>query len=119
MSRVPVARALRKRSTEAEKLLWRHLRSRQLAGLKFRRQEPIGPYIVDFYCLAHRLIVEVDGGQHAVDQERDRERTAWLEARGHRVIRVWNAEVIDNIEGVLATIVRRLEETKSPSPSHR
>ncbi len=88
------ARRLRKHPTDAERLLWRHLRLRQLGGYKFRRQQPLGPYIVDFVCLAKRLIVEVDGGQHAEQAEEDAQRTAWLEAQGFRVLRFWNTEVL-------------------------
>ncbi|MFQ5773874.1 MAG: endonuclease domain-containing protein [Kiloniellaceae bacterium] len=111
-----IARSLRRNATDAEHLLWQRLRNRQIADLKFRRQEPIGPFVVDFFCLERNLIVEVDGGQHATAQDRDAARTAWLEARGYRVIRFWNNEVIGNIEGVLETIARAVRETKSPSP---
>ncbi len=110
------ARSLRRNATDAERLLWQRLRNRQAGDLKFRRQEPIGPFIVDFFCLKQNLIVEVDGGQHETAQDRDAARTAWLEARGYRVIRFWNNEVIGNVEGVLETIVRAAGETKSPSP---
>ncbi|MCH8998490.1 MAG: endonuclease domain-containing protein [Proteobacteria bacterium] len=98
------ARTLRRRSTDAERLLWHHLRGRQLAGLKFRRQHVLGPYIVDFICLERNLIIEVDGGQHAVQPERDARRDAWLAEQGYRVLRFWNHEVHGNIEGVLETV---------------
>ncbi len=98
------ARALRKQATEAERLLWRHLRSRQLDGHKFRRQTPVGPYVVDFLCLEERLVVELDGGQHADQQERDQERSAQLAGWGFRVLRFWNNEVLGNTEGVLEVI---------------
>lgn len=111
-----LARALRRRSTEAERLLWQRLRNRQTGGLKFRRQEPLGPYVVDFFCLERRLIVELDGGQHAREERLEAERTAWLKARAYRVIRFWNHEVIDNIEGVLETIVRTAKTNKNHSP---
>ncbi len=97
------AKTLRRDGTLAEKALWRHLRARQLAGLKFRRQEPIGRYIVDFVCYERRLIVELDGGQHAESTE-DAARDAWLEREGFSVLRVWNNEVLENIEGVLQAI---------------
>ncbi|MGA7490442.1 MAG: endonuclease domain-containing protein, partial [Xanthobacteraceae bacterium] len=84
--------------TDAEAKLWRHLRSRQLAGCKFVRQEPIGPYICDFVCRERRLVVEVDGSQHA-DSPADRTRDAWLASRRYRVLRFWNNEVLTNIEG--------------------
>ena len=112
------ARSLRHNSTDAERLLWQRLRNRQLAGLKFRRQEPIGSFVVDFFCLERNLIIEVDGGQHAATeaQKRDAARTTWLEARSYRVIRFWNNDVIQNIEAVLDAILRASKETKSPSP---
>ena len=101
-----IARSLRRNSTDAERLLWQRLRNRQVRGLKFRRQEPVGPFVVDFLCLQRNLIVEVDGGQHAGMLDRDAERMASLQARGYRVMRFWNNEVIGNIEGVLETIAR-------------
>jgi very-short-patch-repair endonuclease len=102
------ARELRKNLTDAEARLWVRLRRRQLDGFRFRRQQPIGPYIVDFFCPAAKLIIEVDGGQHATDQQRDDQRTRWLEARGYRVIRFWNNDVLENTEGVLQTIQQAL-----------
>jgi very-short-patch-repair endonuclease len=81
------ARRLRRDMTEAEKRIWYLLRRRQFGGLNFRRQVPIDPYIVDFACLSIRLVIELDGGQHAVHAERDAERTAWLESQGYRVLR--------------------------------
>ena len=94
--------------TDAEHRLWYHLRMRQLGGQKFRRQYIIGRYIVDFVCLKRRLIVEVDGGQHAEQTNFDARRTAWLVARGFRVIRFWNVEVFENIDGVCQTIYEAL-----------
>lgn len=93
--------------TEAERLLWFQLRDRRLAGLKFRRQVPIGPYIVDFVCPEKKVIVEIDGGQHNLPNERscDLERTRFLEAKGYKVLRFWNNEVMGNLEGVLAVIL--------------
>jgi very-short-patch-repair endonuclease len=108
------ARQLRLDQTDAERRLWGALRSRRLAGYKFRRQRPIGPFIVDLVCIAHRLIVEADGGQHA-DNDADARRTAWLEKRGWHVIRFWNNEILANTEGVQETILQILE----PSPAHR
>ena len=104
------ARTLRRRSTDAERLLWHHLRSRQLAGLKFRRQHVLGRYIIDFICLDHNLVIEVDGGQHAVQPEPDARRDAQLAEQGYRVLRFWNHEVLGNIEGVLETVA---EATRS------
>lgn len=98
-----IARNQRKNPTEAEKMLWKHLRSEQLEGLKFRRQEPIGSYIADFVCHDRKIIIEVDGGQHAEDP-RDRQRDDWLKGQGYRVLRFWNNEVLNNIDGVLEKI---------------
>ena len=103
-----LARSLRLRSTDAERQLWRHLRDRQLAGYKFRRQRPIGRYIVDFICMEHRLIVEVDGGQHDWNAGADRLRTEVLTASGYRVIRFWNNDVLSNTDGVLQQILHAL-----------
>jgi very-short-patch-repair endonuclease len=97
------AKSLRKTSTDAERLLWKYLRTKQIESLKFRRQEPIGKYIVDFACYEKKVVVEVDGGQHAAS-EKDVERDAWLESQGFRVLRFWNNEVLLNIEGVLTVI---------------
>ena len=100
------ARRLRKSDTAAEQRLWEALRGRRLAGLKFVRQLPIGPYYADFVCRAKRLIIEVDGDTHSTEEEMayDARRTAALERAGYRLIRVWNAEVRENLEGVLETI---------------
>jgi len=105
-------RALRASSTDAEKLLWRLLRSRQFLSLKFRRQHPVGPYIVDFYCVAHCLAVELDGGQHFTDegQAYDSRRTAYLARRGIRVLRFTNSELFENTEGVVETLWRTLNQ---------
>lgn len=115
----PVVKKLRENATEAERKLWHHLRRKQVAGLRFRRQYPLGPYIVDFICLPARLIIEVDGGQHGDQAERDAMRTAWLERQGFRVIRFWNNEVLGNIEGVLHDIGAHLspETPLPPAPS--
>ena len=99
--------------------MWRALRSRQLDGLKFRRQAKIGPYIFDFVCIEARLIVEIDGGQH--DTDIDSNRTKFLEQHGFKVLRFWNNDVLENLEGVLETIVnaaaeRRTKEIPSPYP---
>ncbi|HZF44677.1 MAG TPA: endonuclease domain-containing protein [Sphingomonadaceae bacterium] len=107
------AKALRREMTVAERLLWKHLRGRQLAGAKFRKQQPIGPFIGDFVCQEKRLIVEADGGQHA-DSETDVQRTRFLESKGYRVIRFWNNEILQNIEGVLTAIMRVLESPHPP-----
>ena len=111
------ARRLRTHPTETERLLWRHLRLRQLGGYKFRRQQPVGQYIVDFICLEKRLIVEVDGGQHAEQAESDSQRTRWLEAEGFRVLRFWNTEVLQQIEAVQTRIWAVLSGEESPPTS--
>ena len=110
-----MARLLRCDATEAEKVLWRLLRNRSLGGAKFRRQCPIGRFVVDFACLESRLVVEADGGQHAAS-ETDATRTAWLESRGFRVLRFWNRDILENPEGVAATILRELEGARPPPP---
>jgi very-short-patch-repair endonuclease len=109
------ARQLRANSTKAELRLWRQLRSRSLCGFKFVRQEPIGPYIVDFVCRDQRLVIEVDGGQHATDK-RDAIRDGWLAEHRYRVLRFWNNDVLANIEGVLETIAAALPADSPPHP---
>jgi len=104
------ARALRANQTDAEARLWTGLRDRRLAGAKFRRQVAIGPYIADFTCFAARLIVELDGGQHAHDANADAARTARLEGQGFRVLRFWNNDVLANTEGVLERILEALRD---------
>jgi very-short-patch-repair endonuclease len=113
------ARQLREQGTDAERALWQRLRSRLLQGAKFRRQLALGPYVADLVCIEARVIVECDGGQHngsAHDVERDR----WLKAQGWRVLRFWNNEVLQNVDGVLTVIAQALEEAAarrhSPSP---
>jgi very-short-patch-repair endonuclease len=95
------ARALRKNQTDMEKLMWSRLRNRQIAGHKFRRQQIIGPYIADFLSLEPKLIIELDGGQHAEQQDEDAKRTRYLEALGYRVLRFWNHEVLGDLDAVL------------------
>jgi very-short-patch-repair endonuclease len=106
---------LRTNQTDAEKHLWHALRNRQLAGFKFRRQFSLPPYIVDFACLECRLIVEVDGGQHAEQESYDTERSQHLIKQGYRVLRFWNNEVLGNLEGVLTKVLQELN-TPHPSP---
>jgi very-short-patch-repair endonuclease len=95
---------MRSAPTDAERRLWRLLRDRRLSGLKFRRQVPVGPYIVDFLCVAARLIVEADGSQHA-ENARDEVRDAYLTREGWKVLRFWNHDVLRNRESVLDTII--------------
>jgi len=104
------ARNLRAIQTEAETRLWMRLRDRQLGGAKFRRQVPVGPYVADFACYSARLIVELDGGQHAANADADARRTEWLESQGFRVVRFWNNDVMANIEGVMERISAALRE---------
>ena len=96
--------------TDAERMLWYRLRASRLQGWKFRRQVPLGRYVVDFLCEEAHLIVEVDGGQHAERVENDSVRTQWLSAQGYAVIRFWNNDVLANIEGVLATLSPALSQ---------
>ena len=103
------ARDLRRQATSAESVLWQKLRARGVLGYKFVRQEPIGPYTVDFICRDRRLIIEVDGGQHA-DCPKDLVRDQWLRARNYRVLRFWNNDVLSNISGVLEVIAAALAE---------
>ncbi len=110
-----LARQLRNHSTRAERKLWQYLRSRSLAGFKFVRQEPIGPYIVDFVCREMRLVVEVDGGQHA-ENSRDAVRDRWLVEHRYRVLRFWNNEVLENIEGVWDTVFAAASAATPPHP---
>lgn len=102
------ARQLRHNQTDAEKLLWSKLRNRTLNGCKFRRQIPVGTYIVDFLCQDAMLIIELDGGQHAEQQNYDQRRTHWLESQGFRVMRFWNNDVLLNIDGVSDAILEAL-----------
>ena|SRR5882724_2165595 len=109
-SRLPVVRARRLRSnmTDAERKLWFALRDRRFTNFKFRRQVPVGPFIADFLCYDARLVIEVDGGQHA-ESVRDSRRDQWLAANNFRVLRFWNNDVLMNIEGVLTLILDALD----------
>ena len=117
------AQRLRREMTDAERRLWSALRNRQVDGAKFRRQQPIGPFIVDFVCHERRLIIEADGGQYA-ENGRDGSRTAFLESKGYRVLRFWNDDVLTNVDGVAGVIAAALSiphparaSRESPSPS--
>jgi very-short-patch-repair endonuclease len=107
------ARAMRQIATDAERKLWLLLRDRRLHGIKFRRQVPFGPYILDFVCFERRLVVEVDGGQH-ITKQGDRPRDARPRKAGFRVVRYWNTEVLKNPEGVLTDLLARLGADPSP-----
>ena len=116
------ARELRQGQTVAEWKLWQVVRDRRLGGFKFKRQVTIGPFIADFACKLHRLVVELDGSQHAGQAPYDEARTKFLEASGYRVLRFWNNDVLDNIEGVIEVIQSLLLETRPrpnlPSSTH-
>ncbi len=113
-SLVKVARQLRAQMTDAERKLWLALRDRRFAAFKFRRQVPIGRYIADFVCFDQRLIIEVDGGQHA-ESAADAERDDWFAQNDFRVVRFWNNDVLGNLEGVLTALLDHLETTPHPS----
>jgi very-short-patch-repair endonuclease len=100
-----LAKGLRKNSTDAERALWRHLSGKQFEGSKFRRQQPVGRYIVDFVCFEKKIVIEVDGGQHSDTRDQDALSDAWFKAQGFSVFRFWNHEVLQNIEGVLTHIL--------------
>jgi very-short-patch-repair endonuclease len=117
------AKRLRQEMTDAERKLWGALRGSRLGGAKFRRQQPIGPFIADFVCQQHQLIVEADGGQHA-ESITDHGRTAFMESKGYRVLRFWNGDILKNIDGVAQVIAAALSTPyparalrESPSPS--
>jgi very-short-patch-repair endonuclease len=111
------ARTMRRAPTDTELRLWRLLRDRRLSGFKFRRQVPVGPYIVDFLCASANLIVEADGFQHA-ESPRDKARDAYLESEGWKVLRFWNNEVLRNREGVLETIFAHANRPSSGATRH-
>jgi len=104
------AQELRHAETEAEQIIWSWLRTKKLNGVKFRRQEPIGKYIVDFVSFEKKLIIEIDGGQHSLEENRinDTVRTEWLQSQGFRLIRFWNNEVSSNLDGVITRIKESL-----------
>ncbi|MBI4669218.1 MAG: endonuclease domain-containing protein [Elusimicrobia bacterium] len=113
---VVLARNLRKNLTDAEQKLWRFLRLRQMEGWKFRRQQPIGQYIVDFVCNEKKLIIEIDGGQHTERQNYDQKRTEWLESQGFKVLRFWNNQVLQETDAVREMIWNELENTPHLNP---
>jgi very-short-patch-repair endonuclease len=109
------SRELRKNPTKAEQVLWSAIRNRQLLGVRFNRQVPVGLFICDFVARSINLVIEVDGGQHATPGADD-SRTAFLESRGYRVLRFWNNDVLENIDGVVSEIERTLRDMPSPTP---
>lgn len=106
MKQLDFARMLRRQQTETESLLWSRLRAHRLFGLKFRRQQPIGIYVVDFFCPEKKLVVELDGGQHQDRARHDEARDARLKSEGYTVLRYWNNEVMGNLESVLEDVSR-------------
>ena len=112
------ARKLRKSETDAERKIWQQLRSKSLNGAKFRRQHPVGPYIVDFICINEKLVIELDGGQHQQQQDYDAKRTAFLEQSGYRVLRFWDDDVLLKRDSVMQVIFETLG-SPSPQPSPR
>jgi very-short-patch-repair endonuclease len=118
----PLAKLLRANATDAERILWSVLRGKQLAALRLRRQQPIGPYIADFFCPSAKLVVELDGSQHRMDKvaASDEERSRFLESRGYRVLRFWNVDVMKERDSVAEAIFRAgSEPDPSPKPSSR
>ncbi len=111
------AQTLRETRTDAEGLLWHYLCDKQLDGYKFRRQQPIGPYIVDFACMPQKLLIELDGGQHAEQHTYDQKRDAFLQEQGYTILRFWNNEVFENCFGVLESIYAALRND-SPLRNH-
>ncbi len=109
------AKNLRQNMSEAETRLWHHLRAGRLNGYKFRRQQPMGNYIVDFVCVTPKLIIEADGGQHAEQAEYDQARSLYLSGLGFTVLRFWNDEILRQTDEVLAEILRVLQELERPS----
>ncbi len=112
-------RALRTNPTRAESALWQHLAARRTSGVRFNRQVPIGPFICDFVSRGIRLVIEVDGGQHDWQSDEDVRRTRFIEHQGYQVIRFWNNDVLERMEGVVAEIGRVLAERPSPNPSRK
>ena len=107
-----IARNLRKNKTREEDILWQLLRNRQFMGLKFKRQFPIGNYIVDFVCEEKKLVIEIDGGQHNIPDnvKADKERTNYINSKGYRVVRFWNNDINQNIEGVYETLLSMVRD---------
>jgi very-short-patch-repair endonuclease len=109
------AKSLRKQMTDSEQRLWFLLRAHRFAGMKFKRQHPIGPYIVDFVSVRQKIVVEVDGGQH-LENQLDVKRDAWLREHGFRVLRFWNSDVLKETEAVLQVILEAIEHVERPLP---
>jgi very-short-patch-repair endonuclease len=116
IAKIDFARRLRRDQTDAERVIWFRLRDRRLNGLKFKRQVPIDKYVVDFCCAEARLIIELDGGQHATRDETNR--TAILEALGYVVLRFWNNDVLSNTDGVLEEVLSAINHRAQEPPHH-
>jgi very-short-patch-repair endonuclease len=114
-TKTEIARRLRRDGTEVEKRLWYRLRNGQICAAQFRRQHPAGRYVLDLYCPAVRLSIELDGGQHAEITTRDEARDEWLQKQGVTVLRFWNSDVTENINGVLEVISAKIVELSSPA----
>ncbi|MBN1822710.1 MAG: endonuclease domain-containing protein [Endomicrobiales bacterium] len=112
-----LAKNFRKSSTKTENCLWFLIKNRQLEGVKFRRQEPLGRYIVDFVSYDKKLIIELDGGQHTFSSEQDKKRDVWFRKKGYEVLRFWDNEVLKNKNGVLEIIRKKLLTPHLTSPS--
>ena len=110
------AKVMRSAQTPAEERLWYFLRAHRFLGLKFKRQKPLGPYIVDFICMERGLVIELDGSQHGDQVTYDRERDAWLAGEGFTVLRFWNHDVMNQIESVLERIMQTVEAPSPPAP---
>lgn len=113
------AKRMRKAPTEAEARLWRELRAHRFLGFKFKRQQPIGRYIVDFACLSRKLLIEIDGSQHLDAVAHDEARSAWLQSQGFRVVRFWNHDVLARTIEVMDAIHAALESRPSPGRASR
>ena len=112
-----LAKNLRGKATNTENYLWLFLKNRQLEGVKFRRQEPMGRYILDFVSYERKIVIELDGGQHAENKKKDKERDAWLNSQGYEVLRFWDNEVLKNKDGVLESIRQKLLPPHLTSPA--
>ena len=112
-----LARELRKNMTDAERRLWAQLRGKQFGGFKFRKQAPIGPYIVDFVCFEKKMIIELDGGQHVLRSLEDETRTSWLNSQGFRVLRYWNHDVLEDLDTLMEAVWTALHATGGEPPT--
>ena len=108
------AREMRSRMTDAEAMLWMMLRNRRIAGAKFRRQHPVGRYILDYYCVENKLAIELDGGQHGVALDYDQRRDSWLRTQGIQVLRFWNNQMLIETEAVMEAIYQAIIATSPP-----